>query len=49
MGFTTAFSYGQTSGGQTFTMNGSDVDPDIIPHAIRDVFNAVSQVGLLFD
>nr|CAB3491723.1 unnamed protein product [Digitaria exilis] len=39
----TAFAYGQTSSGKTFTMNGSDADPGIIPRAVRDVFDAVGQ------
>ncbi|RLM58973.1 kinesin-related protein 11-like [Panicum miliaceum] len=39
----TAFAYGQTSSGKTFTMNGSDVDPGIIPRAVRDVFDTVRQ------
>ncbi|KAK8949421.1 Kinesin-like protein NACK2 [Platanthera zijinensis] len=34
----TAFAYGQTSSGKTFTMNGSQVDPGIIPQAVRDIF-----------
>lgn len=40
----TAFAYGQTSSGKTFTMNGSDADPGIIPLAVRDVFDTVRQV-----
>ena len=40
----TAFAYGQTSSGKTFTMNGSDADPGIIPRAVRDVFDTVCQV-----
>ncbi|XP_066338203.1 kinesin-like protein KIN-7L [Miscanthus floridulus] len=39
----TAFAYGQTSSGKTFTMNGSEADPGIIPHAVRDVFDTVRQ------
>ncbi|CAD6256805.1 unnamed protein product [Miscanthus lutarioriparius] len=39
----TAFAYGQTSSGKTFTMNGSDADPGIIPRAVRDVFDTVRQ------
>ncbi|KAK8958989.1 Kinesin-like protein NACK1 [Platanthera guangdongensis] len=34
----TAFAYGQTSSGKTFTMNGSQADPGIIPQAVRDIF-----------
>jgi len=45
----TAFAYGQTSSGKTFTMNGSDADPGIIPRAVRDVFDTVRQVSGLFD
>ncbi|KAL6842943.1 hypothetical protein ACP4OV_027256 [Aristida adscensionis] len=39
----TAFAYGQTSSGKTFTMNGSDADPGIIPRAVQDVFDTVLQ------
>uniref|UniRef100_A0A804NNK2 Kinesin-like protein n=1 Tax=Zea mays TaxID=4577 RepID=A0A804NNK2_MAIZE len=39
----TAFAYDQTSSGKTFTMNGSDADPGIIPRAVRDVFDTVLQ------
>nr|XP_010936182.1 kinesin-like protein KIN-7L [Elaeis guineensis] len=35
----TAFAYGQTSSGKTFTMNGSEDDPGIIPRAVRDIFH----------
>ena len=45
----TAFAYGQTSSGKTFTMNGSDADPGIIPRGVRDVFDTVRQVSCLFD
>ncbi|XP_072989577.1 kinesin-like protein KIN-7L isoform X1 [Typha latifolia] len=34
----TAFAYGQTSSGKTFTMNGSEEDAGIIPLAVKDVF-----------
>ncbi|KAJ7958289.1 Kinesin-like protein [Quillaja saponaria] len=34
----TAFAYGQTSSGKTFTMNGSETDPGIIPRAVKDIF-----------
>ncbi|CAO2144387.1 unnamed protein product [Urochloa humidicola] len=40
----TAFAYGQTSSGKTFTMNGSDADPGIIPRAVRDVFETVCKM-----
>ncbi|CAA0806803.1 P-loop containing nucleoside triphosphate hydrolases superfamily protein [Striga hermonthica] len=34
----TAFAYGQTSSGKTFTMNGSENDPGIIQRAVKDIF-----------
>ncbi|XP_020099506.1 kinesin-like protein KIN-7L isoform X1 [Ananas comosus] len=34
----TAFAYGQTSSGKTFTMYGSEDDPGIVPLAVQDVF-----------
>ncbi|RZS11460.1 hypothetical protein BHM03_00042794 [Ensete ventricosum] len=34
----TAFAYGQTSSGKTFTMSGSEEEPGIIPLAVEDVF-----------
>ncbi|KAL6572412.1 hypothetical protein OROMI_013370 [Orobanche minor] len=34
----TAFAYGQTSSGKTFTMNGSENDPGIIHRAVKDIF-----------
>ncbi|KAL5988290.1 hypothetical protein ACLOJK_036053 [Asimina triloba] len=37
----TAFAYGQTSSGKTFTMNGSESDPGIIHLAIRDIFQGI--------
>ncbi|KAB2627702.1 centromere-associated protein E-like [Pyrus ussuriensis x Pyrus communis] len=37
----TAFAYGQTSSGKTFTMNGSETDPGIIHRAVRDVFDRI--------
>ncbi|KAJ3675657.1 hypothetical protein LUZ60_004699 [Juncus effusus] len=37
----TAFAYGQTSSGKTYTMNGSEKDPGIIPLAIKDIFDTV--------
>ncbi|XP_024541211.1 kinesin-like protein KIN-7L [Selaginella moellendorffii] len=39
----TVFAYGQTSSGKTYTMQGSDSHPGIIPLAIRDVFDSISQ------
>ncbi|KNC46391.1 uncharacterized protein AMSG_02844 [Thecamonas trahens ATCC 50062] len=38
----TIFAYGQTSSGKTYTMTGSDETPGIIPAAIADVFQYVS-------
>lgn len=40
----TAFAYGQTSSGKTFTMNGSQLDPGIIPLAVRDIFDTTHKV-----
>lgn len=40
----TAFAYGQTSSGKTYTMNGSDKDPGIIPLAIKDIFDTIQKV-----
>ncbi|PIN11610.1 Kinesin-like protein [Handroanthus impetiginosus] len=34
----TAFAYGQTSSGKTYTMNGSEKDPGIIQRAVKDTF-----------
>ncbi|XP_044971684.1 kinesin-like protein KIN-7L [Hordeum vulgare subsp. vulgare] len=41
----TAFAYGQTSSGKTFTMNGSDADPGIIPLAVRDIFDTAAKAA----
>nr|XP_043607923.1 kinesin-like protein KIN-7N [Erigeron canadensis] len=38
----TAFAYGQTSSGKTFTMNGSENDPGIIHRAVKDIFAKTS-------
>ncbi|KAI3671591.1 hypothetical protein L1987_87330 [Smallanthus sonchifolius] len=35
----TAFAYGHTSSGKTFTMNGSDNDPGVINRAVKDIFD----------
>jgi hypothetical protein len=35
------FTYGQTSSGKTFTMNGTLKQPGIIPQAIYDCFNSI--------
>lgn len=40
----TAFAYGQTSSGKTFTMNGSESDPGIIHQAVNDVFRNIQMV-----
>lgn len=40
----TAFAYGQTSSGKTFTMNGSETDPGIIHRAVKDIFNKIQMV-----
>lgn len=40
----TAFAYGQTSSGKTFTMNGSETDPGVIPQAVKDVFAKIETV-----
>ncbi|XP_059636813.1 kinesin-like protein KIN-7N isoform X2 [Cornus florida] len=37
----TAFAYGQTSSGKTFTMNGTDNDPGIIHQAVKDIFRKI--------
>ncbi|XP_043708094.1 kinesin-like protein KIN-7N [Telopea speciosissima] len=37
----TAFAYGQTSSGKTFTMNGSENDPGIIHLAVKDIFRNI--------
>ncbi|KAJ3338718.1 hypothetical protein HDU93_009124 [Gonapodya sp. JEL0774] len=37
----TIFAYGQTSSGKTFTMQGNEKQPGIIPLAIRDVFQHI--------
>ncbi|XP_057973708.1 kinesin-like protein KIN-7N [Malania oleifera] len=40
----TAFAYGQTSSGKTFTMNGSEADPGIIHLAIKEIFQEIQMV-----
>ncbi|XXG48855.1 hypothetical protein AAC387_Pa02g3189 [Persea americana] len=37
----TAFAYGQTSSGKTFTMNGTESDPGIIHRAVKDIFQNI--------
>lgn len=44
----TAFAYGQTSSGKTFTMTGSETDPGIIRRSVRDVFERIHMVGIIF-
>ncbi|KAG8377453.1 hypothetical protein BUALT_Bualt08G0034600 [Buddleja alternifolia] len=41
----TAFAYGQTSSGKTFTMNGSENDPGIIQRAVRDIFEKIQKTS----
>ncbi|OIW20876.1 hypothetical protein TanjilG_24954 [Lupinus angustifolius] len=41
----TAFAYGQTSSGKTFTMNGSENDPGVIPRAVKDVFEKMERMS----
>lgn len=41
----TAFAYGQTSSGKTFTMNGTENDPGIIHRAVKDVFQNIHMVS----
>ncbi|XP_047168850.1 kinesin-like protein KIN-7N [Vigna umbellata] len=41
----TAFAYGQTSSGKTFTMNGSETDAGVIPRAVRDIFATIETVS----
>ncbi|KZV54523.1 kinesin-related protein 11 [Dorcoceras hygrometricum] len=41
----TAFAYGQTSSGKTFTMNGTEKDPGIIHRAVKDIFANIQQTS----
>ncbi|CAH2047327.1 unnamed protein product [Thlaspi arvense] len=41
----TAFAYGQTSSGKTFTMTGSETDPGIIRRSVRDVFERIQMIS----
>ncbi|XP_021284617.1 kinesin-like protein KIN-7N isoform X2 [Herrania umbratica] len=41
----TAFAYGQTSSGKTFTMNGSSTDPGIIHRAVNDIFQKIQTIS----
>jgi centromeric protein E len=45
----TAFAYGQTSSGKTFTMNGSETDPGIIHRAVKDIFTKIQMVSSTVD
>lgn len=40
----TAFAYGQTSSGKTYTMNGSEYDPGIIHLAVKDIFQSTQMI-----
>lgn len=42
----TAFAYGQTSSGKTYTMNGWEKDPGIIPRAVEEVFRKIQMVSI---
>ncbi|KAL2963800.1 hypothetical protein AAZX31_17G220700 [Glycine max] len=41
----TAFAYGQTSSGKTFTMNGSETDAGVIPRAVGDIFATMEMMS----
>ncbi|KAH7523757.1 hypothetical protein FEM48_Zijuj06G0045900 [Ziziphus jujuba var. spinosa] len=41
----TAFAYGQTSSGKTFTMNGTEKDPGIIHRAVKDIFDRIQMTS----
>ncbi|XWS21314.1 hypothetical protein CRYUN_Cryun30bG0045100 [Craigia yunnanensis] len=41
----TAFAYGQTSSGKTFTMNGSSNDAGIIHRAVNDIFQKIQMIS----
>lgn len=38
------FAYGQTSTGKTFTMQGTQSNPGLIPLAIRHIFSQIAKV-----
>lgn len=40
----TAFAYGQTSSGKTFTMNGTENDPGIIQRAVNEIFQKIEMM-----
>ncbi|GLT41948.1 hypothetical protein SLA2020_159740 [Shorea laevis] len=44
----TAFAYGQTSSGKTFTMNSSANDLGIIHRAVEDIFEKIQAVSIKF-
>lgn len=44
----TAFAYGQTSSGKTFTMNGTENDPGIIQRAVNEIFQKIEMVFIYF-
>lgn len=44
----TAFAYGQTSSGKTFTMNGTQNDPGIIQRAVNEIFQKIEMVYITF-
>ncbi|GMH23207.1 hypothetical protein Nepgr_025050 [Nepenthes gracilis] len=41
----TVFAYGQTSSGKTFTMNGSQNDPGVIPRAVKEIFERIQRTN----
>ncbi|KAE8728289.1 Detected protein of confused Function [Hibiscus syriacus] len=41
----TAFAYGQTSSGKTFTMNGSPNNPGIIHRSVNDIFQKIQMIS----
>ena len=43
----TVFAYGQTNSGKTYTMQGTDNEPGMIPRAVDDVFAYIEQVLFL--
>lgn len=40
----TVFAYGQTSSGKTYTIQGNEMEPGIIPLGIEQVFNHIRHV-----
>ncbi|KAL5096096.1 hypothetical protein RYX36_000423 [Vicia faba] len=41
----TAFAYGKTCSGKTFTMNGCETDPGVIPQAVKDIFTIIETMS----